>query len=131
MIDIMTYYYDGTKKITIDDQKKVIDPNVSAFPVEIDVLEPSDGTLGYYEVNIVGQECSECANGYEAQIEDMGYGNCPSGMTDPNLPGAHIAAKPRWRGTNFFRQYQAITDITSPEIYRIPNVPYSCGCPVY
>jgi len=123
-INIITYYYDGTRKVHLDDASVTIDPNITAFPINLTANMPTDGRPSYCEVNMQGTMCSECANYWSDPLESP-YSSCPA---VPVTTTGYVAAKPRWQGTPIIQSYSATRYIYP--ISRVQNVVNSCGCTV-
>lgn len=104
-----------------------MDPNITAFPVTLSALMPSDGTAAGFKLTIQGTMCSECANGYSNFYESP-YSTCPHLLTTTQPPLSYLAAKPRWFGEAF--RYSYVENITTGPVPRAENVPNSCGCTV-
>jgi hypothetical protein len=126
-INIVTYYYDGTRKMRLDEAKLTVDPNTTTFPVSLTANMPSDGKVAVCEVNIQGTMCSECANGW-SDYSEQPYSSCPNITITTTNPSSYIAAKPRWYGDPIIQRYSTTQNIGP--ISQIMNVPNSCGCTV-
>lgn len=110
------------------DNDLIVDPSVTPFPITITVDAPSTESDSFYltEVNIQGEECSTCANGW-------GYGGDQPSLCAPftdatTNPVSYRAAKPRWNKVYTFPAYHTAENLPSAD--RIMNVPNTCGCTV-
>jgi hypothetical protein len=104
---------------------------LTIFPAQLAALIPSDNSPYEVEVNVQGDECSTCANGYSDPAESpVIYGNCPATTITTTNPWTYRAAKPRWTGGRRFNSFQAAYTFAANDFYRILNTPYSCGCTV-
>jgi hypothetical protein len=125
VINLTTFYYDGTRKVPLDNQNLTVDPNTTPFPVTIDAKMPSDrNTPAAIEILVQGLKCSECANGYGSPVEPTQACNL---MLVPNTnPQEYRAAIPQWSGTATQSTYAATKNLGV--VPRMPNVSNSCGC---
>ena len=124
VINLKTFFYDGTKKVYVDDQNLTVDPNTTPFPVTITAKMPNEGTPGGVDILVQGLNCSECANGYGSGMEPTQACNL---MLVPNTnPQEYRAAMPQWFGTATQSAYAANKNVGI--VPRMPNISNSCGC---
>ena len=122
---IITSRIPHNNSMTLFAEKSILyDPATSVFPLTITDVLPVSGPYTV-EVNIIGDQCSTCANGFSFPDESP-YGNCPEYMVSSGPPATYLAAKPRWAAESHHGSYLAA--LTYNNLSRIPNVPNSCGC---
>lgn len=127
VIYLKTSFYDGTRKVPIDEKTLTVNPNTTPFPVTIAANMPNDGsTPGEVEVTIHGVECSECAAGHGSSMEPTQA--CQIALVPNTSPQQYRAARPQWSGTLYVTSYSATRNLG--HIPRMPNVSNSCGCTV-
>lgn len=128
VVQLRTFFWDGEKKVTLENKTLEVNPNTTPFPVTIVASMPNDKDfIGGVEITIDGLQCSECANGYGDPTESTN--SCPNQAILNTNPQKWQAAKPRWFGGNDnIRTYQQA--ITLGKANRIPNVKNTCnsGC---
>lgn len=133
-INIRVTFLYNSKTTEFDNQSISVTPMLgpsTIFPVQLAALIPNDGTPYEVEINVQGEECSTCANGYSDPAESyFVYGNCPATTITTTNPWTYRAAKPRWTGGRRFNSFQAAYTFAANDFYRISNTPYSCGCTV-